>query len=49
MKPQLLLAEGNEKTDSPLIVFQAKMLRDSKHRGIFLTFCHFSTEGPFHC
>jgi len=30
MKPQLLLAEGNN-TKSPLIVFEAKTLRESKH------------------
>lgn len=30
MKPQVLLAEGNN-TKSPLIVFEAKTLRDSKH------------------
>lgn len=32
MKPQLLLAEGNN-TKSPFIILEAKTLRDSKHIG----------------
>lgn len=35
-KPQLLLAEGNQ---SSLIVYEAKMLRDSKHMGFCFFFC----------
>lgn len=46
--------EGHS-TMSSLIVFEAKMLRDSEHMRFlvfwffFLTFCYFSLRGPFHC
>ena len=46
--------EGHS-TMSSLIVFEAKMLRDSEHMRFlvfwffFLTFCSFSLRGPFHC